>query len=125
MRLAIDEFGTGYSSLSHLKRFPIDTIKVDRAFIRDIRGDNDDRVIAEAIIALGQSLSLTVAAEGVETQVQIDFLRAHACHEFQGYQFSKPVDKEKFEELLLRLPQRSVASSRTLIVHSPSSTLAE
>ncbi|MES2352860.1 MAG: EAL domain-containing protein [Pseudomonadota bacterium] len=99
IRLAIDDFGVGYSSLATLKRFPIDTIKVDRSFIRDIPGDAEDKALTEAIIAMGKTLSLTVIAEGVETQQQYDFLREKSCDEFQGYYFSKPIDKDKFAEL--------------------------
>jgi diguanylate cyclase (GGDEF)-like protein/PAS domain S-box-containing protein len=109
IRLAIDDFGTGYSSLSNLKRFPIDTIKVDRSFIRDLPQDPEDMAITKAIIAMGQSLSLTVTAEGVETQAQIDFLRAHACDEFQGFYFSKPVPADAFRELLLQEMPRAGA----------------
>jgi diguanylate cyclase (GGDEF)-like protein/PAS domain S-box-containing protein len=108
VRLAIDDFGTGYSSLSSLKRFPIDTIKVDRSFIRDIPGDAEDKAITQAIIAMGRALSLTVIAEGVETEEQVNFLRAHACDEFQGYYFSRPIDKDKFAELLLSSTRVSV-----------------
>jgi diguanylate cyclase (GGDEF)-like protein/PAS domain S-box-containing protein len=100
VRLAIDDFGVGYSSLTHLKRFPIDTLKVDRSFIRDIPQDPEDKAIAEAIIAMGKSLNLTVVAEGVETAEQHGFLREHACDEMQGYYFSKPVPGERFAELL-------------------------
>jgi diguanylate cyclase (GGDEF)-like protein/PAS domain S-box-containing protein len=100
IRLAIDDFGTGYSSLSNLKRFPIDTIKVDRSFIRDIPGDAEDKALTKAIIAMGQTLSLTVTAEGVETQEQVDFLRQHSCNEFQGYYFNKPVPAEHFAQLM-------------------------
>ncbi|MBI3529210.1 MAG: EAL domain-containing protein [Betaproteobacteria bacterium] len=100
IRLAIDDFGTGYSSLSNLKRFPIDTLKVDRSFIRDLPGDSEDKAITTAIIAMGKSLNMSLVAEGVETQEQAEFLRAHACDQFQGYYFSKPVDKDKFGELL-------------------------
>ena len=100
VRLAIDDFGTGYSSLAQIKRFPIDTIKVDSSFIRDIPLNAEDRAITEAIIAMGRSLSLTVVAEGVETQEQQTFLREHACDEMQGFYFSKPVAPEQFAELL-------------------------
>jgi EAL domain-containing protein (putative c-di-GMP-specific phosphodiesterase class I) len=98
--LSIDDFGTGYSSLSNLKRFPIDTLKIDRSFIRDLPGDSEDKAITRAIIAMGKSLNMTLIAEGVETQEQAEFLRAHACDQFQGYYFSRPVDKDKFAELL-------------------------
>jgi diguanylate cyclase (GGDEF)-like protein/PAS domain S-box-containing protein len=100
VRLAIDDFGVGYSSLTHLKRFPIDTLKVDRSFIRDLPSDNEDKAITEAIIAMGKSLSLTVVAEGVETQEQQDFLQEHACDEMQGFLFSKPIPSDAFAKLL-------------------------
>ena len=102
VRLAIDDFGVSYSSLSHLKRFPIDTLKVDRSFIRDIPQDSDDKAITEAIIAMGKSLNLTVVAEGVETLEQETFLRDHACDETQGYYFSRPIAGDRFAELLRR-----------------------
>jgi EAL domain-containing protein (putative c-di-GMP-specific phosphodiesterase class I) len=98
--LSLDDFGTGYSSLAQLKRFPIDTLKVDRSFIRDIPRDAEDKAITEAIIAMGKSLSLTVIAEGVETAEQKAFLCSRACDQMQGYFFSKPVVPEKFAELL-------------------------
>ena len=100
VRLAIDDFGTGYSSLAQIKRFPIDTLKVDRSFIREIPRDTEDRAITEAIIAMGKTLSLTVVAEGVETKEQEQFLRERACDEMQGYYFSKPTTAEEFEKLL-------------------------
>jgi len=100
VRLAIDDFGTGYSSLAQLKRFPIDTLKVDRSFIREIPRDSEDRAITEAIIAMGKTLSLTVVAEGVETLEQKTFLRECACDEMQGYYFSTPVPPEEFARLL-------------------------
>jgi diguanylate cyclase (GGDEF)-like protein/PAS domain S-box-containing protein len=100
VRLAIDDFGTGYSSLGQLKNFPIDTLKVDRSFIRDIATNLGDKAITEAIIAMGKTLSLTVVAEGVETPEQESFLREHACDEMQGYYFSKPIAAGAFSELL-------------------------
>lgn len=100
VRLAIDDFGTGYSSLSQIKRFPIDTLKVDRSFIRDLASDAEDQEITKAIISMGRTLSLSVVAEGVETRQQHGFLRSHACDEMQGYYFSKPVVPDRFAELL-------------------------
>jgi diguanylate cyclase (GGDEF)-like protein len=98
--LAIDDFGTGYSSLAQLKRFPIDTLKIDRSFIRDIPDDAEDKAITEAIIAMGRSLNLTIVAEGVETEAQAAFLREHACDEMQGYYFSKPIVAEDLATML-------------------------
>jgi EAL domain-containing protein (putative c-di-GMP-specific phosphodiesterase class I) len=100
VRLAIDNFGTGYSSLSNLRKFPIDTIKIDGSLIHDLSNQAENRSIAEATIAMGRNLSLTVLAECVETKAQADFLREHACDEFQGFYFSKPVTADKFAELL-------------------------
>jgi diguanylate cyclase (GGDEF)-like protein/PAS domain S-box-containing protein len=107
VRLAIDDFGVGYSSLTHLKRFPIDTLKVDRSFIRDLPADEDDKAITEAIIAMGKSLNLTVVAEGVETQEQQSFLQDHDCDEMQGFFFSKPISGDAFAELLRQRKQNS------------------
>ncbi|MGB6452832.1 MAG: EAL domain-containing protein [Steroidobacteraceae bacterium] len=100
VRLAIDDFGTGYSSLAHLKRFPIDTLKVDRSFIRQLPRDAEDRAIAEAIIAMAKTLSLTIVAEGVETEEQKAFLKERACDEMQGFYFSTPVHPDEFAALL-------------------------
>ncbi|HYU68758.1 MAG TPA: EAL domain-containing protein [Burkholderiales bacterium] len=100
VRLAIDDFGVGYSSLTHLKRFPIDTLKVDRSFIHDLPQNAEDKALTEAIIAMGKSLNLTVVAEGVETQEQQTFLRDRACDEMQGFFFSKPIPSGEFAKLL-------------------------
>jgi diguanylate cyclase (GGDEF)-like protein/PAS domain S-box-containing protein len=100
VRLAIDDFGTGYSSLAQIKHFPIDTLKVDRSFIRNLPQDSENQAITQAIITMGKNLSLTVVAEGVETQEQKDFLRDLICDEMQGFYFSKPVAPDKFAALL-------------------------
>jgi EAL domain-containing protein (putative c-di-GMP-specific phosphodiesterase class I) len=100
IRLAIDDFGTGYSSLSQLRNFPIDSIKVDRSFIRNLPQDMDNKAITEAIITMGRSLNLTVVAEGVETKEQEDFLRQKVCDEMQGFYFSKPIEPDQFAVLL-------------------------
>ena len=100
VRIAIDDFGIGYSSLSTLKQFPLDTIKIDRSFIRDVDSVAEDKDLTEAIIAMGRTLSLTVVAQGVETKEQADYLRQNACDEFQGFYFNKPVPAEQIAELL-------------------------
>ena len=94
--LAIDDFGTGYSSMSLLKKFPIDVLKIDRSFVREISNNSEDKAIADAIIALGRALDLTIVAEGVETAEQEAFLRAHHCDQIQGYLISKPVPADEF-----------------------------
>jgi len=100
LRLAVDDFGTGYSSLAHIKRFPIDVLKIDQGFVRDIPLNADDMAICSAIIAMGHSMGLSVLAEGVETQAQLDFLRQRGCDHYQGYLRSRPVPAEEFEALL-------------------------
>jgi diguanylate cyclase (GGDEF)-like protein len=100
IRIAIDDFGTGYTSLATLQRFPLDTIKIDRSLIRDIVGPTEDTRLADAIIAMGKSLSLTVVAQGVETKDQAEFLRTHACDELQGFYFNRPLPAELFTKLL-------------------------
>jgi diguanylate cyclase (GGDEF)-like protein len=99
--ISIDDFGIGYSSLGYLKRFPVDSLKIDRSFIMGLPLDNDDAAIAQAIIAMAHTLKLSVIAEGVETDEQLRFLRDHLCDEVQGYYFSKPVPKHEFASLVL------------------------
>ncbi|MCR6629798.1 MAG: EAL domain-containing protein [Magnetospirillum sp.] len=94
--LSIDDFGTGYSSLAYLKRFPVNTVKIDRAFVRDLDHDEDGRVIANAIISLAHSLSMKTIAEGVETEVQAALLAKHGCDEIQGYMIGRPLPVSEF-----------------------------
>ncbi|MBX3536041.1 MAG: EAL domain-containing protein [Chelatococcus sp.] len=100
VRLALDDFGTGYSSLIYLRRFAFDKIKIDRSFLEAAETTGESAILIHSIVHLGRALGLTVTAEGVETQEQLEFLRALGCHELQGYLFSKPVTAEKIDELL-------------------------
>ena len=100
VRIAVDDFGTGYSSLAQLKRFPIDVLKIDQGFIRDIPQSEDDMAISAAIIAMGHSMGLSVLAEGVETEGQLAFLRERGCDAYQGYLCSRPVPADEFVALL-------------------------
>ena len=100
IRIAVDDFGSGYSSLALLQRFPLDTIKIDRSFVRDIVRTAEDTGLADAIIAMGKSLSLTVVAQGVETKEQAEHLRLHACDELQGFYFNRPLPVDEFTQLL-------------------------
>ncbi|WP_439852411.1 sensor domain-containing phosphodiesterase [Pseudomonas syringae] len=105
LSLAMDDFGTGYSSFSYLKKFPIDVIKIDRSFIRDIPDDEDDMEITSAVIAMAHNLKLKVVAEGIETAAQLAFLRRHRCDVGQGYLFDKPIPGEELIEKLQRYPR--------------------
>ena len=96
VKIAIDDFGTGHSSLSYLKRFNVDTLKIDRSFVMGTPEDAEDGAIATAVIALGHGLALKVVAEGVERREQADFLRAQGCDELQGYLLSRPLDATAF-----------------------------
>ncbi|MBR9905847.1 MAG: EAL domain-containing protein, partial [Gammaproteobacteria bacterium] len=101
---AMDDFGTGYSSLQYLKRLPLDQIKIDQSFVRDLDQDSDDRTIVQTIIAMGRALNLNVIAEGVETREHWRYLNQHQCHAYQGYYFCKPVAAEEIAGLCLAPP---------------------
>ncbi len=99
-KLSIDDFGTGYSSLTYLKRFPVDVLKIDRSFVRDLSTDANDAALTKAIIAMGHSLNLELIAEGVETWGQVDFLAQHGCFLAQGFLFARPIPSDAFADLV-------------------------
>jgi EAL domain-containing protein (putative c-di-GMP-specific phosphodiesterase class I) len=109
--LSMDDFGTGYSSLQYLKRLPLDQIKIDQAFVRDIVSDPNDAAIIQAIIAMSNALGLSVIAEGVENKAQQAFLERHGCNIFQGYLFSRPIMPEQFNTLLNKLIDERIAGN--------------
>jgi EAL domain-containing protein (putative c-di-GMP-specific phosphodiesterase class I) len=100
--VSVDDFGTGYSRMSYLRRFPVDKLKIDRAFISEIMTRPDDASIVRAIVSLAHSLRLKVVAEGVETGDQLDFLKSLGCDQYQGFHYSTPVSAAAFAELLRR-----------------------
>lgn len=109
VQVAVDDFGTGYSSLSYLRKFPIDTLKIDQSFVRQITAGGDDTSIVTAVISMARSLKLRVVAEGVEAPEQVGFLRAHECDEAQGYYFSPPVLPQQFARFLrIGIPKASI-----------------
>jgi diguanylate cyclase (GGDEF)-like protein/PAS domain S-box-containing protein len=113
VQIAVDDFGTGYSSLSYLRKFPIDALKIDQSFVRQITSTPDDTTIVTAVISMGRSLKLRVVAEGVETQKELAFLQARQCDEAQGYYFSRPVLPQQFAKLLKSgIPESSVVAHR-------------
>jgi EAL domain-containing protein (putative c-di-GMP-specific phosphodiesterase class I) len=119
LQLALDDFGTGYSSLSYLRRFPIDTLKIDRSFVRDLTMDADDASIVSAVISMGKKLHMQVVAEGVETPQQLAFLKEQGCPEGQGYYFSRPIVAEEFARLLRRGGDQHDAGTGGPIIHWP------
>jgi EAL domain-containing protein (putative c-di-GMP-specific phosphodiesterase class I) len=100
--LAIDDFGTGYSSLSYLRRFPLSTVKIDRAFINDVSENADAQALVDSIITLAHGLRMKVVAEGVETMVQLDHLRSRGCDEIQGFLLCKPLPRDELCKFVLR-----------------------
>ncbi len=131
VKIAIDDFGTGYSSLSYLKRFPIDRIKIDQSFVRNITSDPTDAAVSQAIISMSHSLNLITVAEGVETQAQLEFLRARHCNEIQGFHFSRPLPEQEMERLMKEdyriqpMPAASALEERiVLIIDDDEFTLA-
>ena len=102
LRISIDDFGTGYSSLYYLKSFPIDLLKIDQSFVRDIATDSNDAAIVTAVIGLAHNLGIKIIAEGVETEEQLAYLRERGCDEVQGFYFSKPIPADELARLLER-----------------------
>jgi diguanylate cyclase len=113
VRVAVDDFGTGYSSLSYLRKFPIDALKIDQSFVRQITTSPGETSIVTAIISMGRSLGLRVIAEGVETREEVAFLQAQKCEEAQGYHFSRPLPPGQFVKLLKTGIPETIVALRT------------
>jgi len=114
VQFAMDDFGTGHSSLSNLKKLPLDQLKIDQSFVRDITTDHDDAVIVQTIISMARNLGMEIIAEGVETEEQCDFLTRHGCHNFQGYFFGRPVTLDEFEAQLAQYTEMAPSTSGAL-----------
>ncbi len=125
IQVAIDDFGTGYSSLSYLRKFPVDALKIDQSFVRQISTARDDTAIVTAVIAMARSLKLRVVAEGVETLEELEFLRTHQCDEAQGYFFSPPVPPEHFAQLLQSGLSETVCAPRRGASSEPGSAVVQ
>jgi EAL domain-containing protein (putative c-di-GMP-specific phosphodiesterase class I) len=119
VHIAIDDFGTGYSSLSYLQQFPIQTLKIDRSFVGDIREDESDASIVNAIVAMARGLKLDLIAEGVENRTQLKYLLAQGCSEGQGYMFSKPVPANDISALIRKNPFVDLVRDGTRDADSP------
>jgi diguanylate cyclase (GGDEF)-like protein/PAS domain S-box-containing protein len=117
IKIAIDDFGTGYSSLSYLKNLPIDRLKIDRTFIKDINNDDNDKKIVQTLISMAHSLDISVVAEGVEEQAQFDLLDRYSCDEIQGYLLSKPVPADQFAQLI-KNPRSPINATEKILVNS-------
>jgi EAL domain-containing protein (putative c-di-GMP-specific phosphodiesterase class I) len=109
VRIAIDDFGTGYCSLAYLRQFAVDTLKIDRSFTAGLARDGDDAAIVEAIIVMGAALGVTVVAEGIETEVQFELVKALGCDEVQGYFFGRPLPAHEFARAHLLQARTQVA----------------
>jgi EAL domain-containing protein (putative c-di-GMP-specific phosphodiesterase class I) len=118
--VSVDDFGTGYSSMNYLRRFPIDKLKIDRGFLKDLISSNDDAAIVRAIISLAHSLRLKVVAEGVETPEQLRFLRTLGCDQYQGYHFSPPLPASEFARLVCdwQKPEDATSAQEAVRTHS-------
>uniref|UniRef100_UPI0026178772 EAL domain-containing protein n=1 Tax=Ferrovum sp. TaxID=2609467 RepID=UPI0026178772 len=119
IHFSLDDFGTGQSSLSYLKRLPLNQIKIDQSFVRNVATDPNDAVIIRTIIGMAENLGLKVMAEGVQTEQQRDFLERNGCHAHQGYLFARPVPIEEFRDSLAQLPNWREGGIRTPDSHIP------